>query len=128
MVRTFPPTRHYCREQWAIILGLVHSGPHYRPDFSRIILLADLQGLIRHASDALVHGQNSISKVGNMSLWKTLTTINGNSLLGLILKLFYGVPNMSDAMLKDIIKGKKKAPEFIKILAAKEGKKRSLNL
>lgn len=63
-----------------------------------------------------------------MSLWKTLTTINGNSLLGLLLKLFYGVPNMSDTMLMDIIKGKKKAPEFIKILATKEGKKRSLNL
>jgi len=67
-------------------------------------------------------------KVGNMGLWKTLTTINGNSLGGLIIKLIYNVPKMSDKTIADVVTGKKWAPEFIKQLATKEGMKRSLKL
>ncbi|GKR11368.1 hypothetical protein KAM472_22050 [Aeromonas caviae] len=46
-------------------------------------------------------------KVGNMGLWKTLTTINGNSLGGLIIKLIYNVPKMSDRTIIDIVTGRK---------------------
>ena len=67
-------------------------------------------------------------KVGNMWLWKTLTTINGNSLGGLIIKLIYNVPKMSDRTIIDIVTGRKWAPEFIKMLAAKEGALRSLKM
>ena len=67
-------------------------------------------------------------KVGNMVLWKTLTTINGNSLGGLIIKLIYNVPKMSDRTIIDIVTGRKWAPEFIKMLAAKEGALRSLKM
>lgn len=63
-----------------------------------------------------------------MWLWKTLTTINGNSLGGIIIKLFYKVPKMSDEAIIDIVTGRKWAPEFIKILATKEGVKRSLKI
>ena len=72
--------------------------------------------------------QGLIIKVDNMGLFKTLTTINGNSLGGLIIKLIYKVPKMSDAAIIDIVTGRKWAPEFIKILAAKEGAKRSLKI
>ena len=67
-------------------------------------------------------------KVCDMRIWKTLTTINGNSLGGLIIKLMYNVPHMSDKMIADVVTGKKWAPEFIKQLATKEGMKRSLKL
>ncbi|HHJ4203616.1 TPA: hypothetical protein ACQJJO_004636 [Aeromonas veronii] len=67
-------------------------------------------------------------KVGNMGLWKTLTTINGNSLGGLIIKLIYNVPKMSDRTIIEIVTGRKWAPEFIKLLAAKEGGLRSLKM
>ncbi|MBP8172951.1 hypothetical protein [Aeromonas salmonicida] len=63
-----------------------------------------------------------------MGLWKTLTTINGNSLGGLIIKLIYNVPKMSDTMIIDVVTGRKWAPEFIKLLAAKEGAQRSLKM
>ena len=63
-----------------------------------------------------------------MWLWKSLTTINGNSLGGIIIKLFYKVPRMSDEAIIDIVTGRKWAPEFIKILATKEGVKRSLKI
>ena len=63
-----------------------------------------------------------------MGLFKTLTTINGNSLGGLIIKLIYKVPKMSDEAIIDIVAGRKWAPEFIMILAAKEGAKRSLKI
>lgn len=61
-----------------------------------------------------------------MGLWKTLTTINGNSLVGLILKLTYDVPHMSDDKLMAVITRKQKAPEFIRMMAAKESQKRAL--
>lgn len=63
-----------------------------------------------------------------MVLWKTLTTINGNSLGGLIIKLIYNVPKMSDRTIIEIVTGRKWAPEFIKLLAAKEGGLRSLKM
>jgi len=63
-----------------------------------------------------------------MGLWKTLTTINGNSLGGLIIKLIYNVPKMSDRTIIDIVTGRKWAPELIKMLAAKEGALRSLKM
>ena len=63
-----------------------------------------------------------------MRIWKTLTTINGNSLGGLIIKLMYNVPHTSDKMIADVVTCKKWAPEFIKPLATKEGMKRSLKL
>ena len=63
-----------------------------------------------------------------MGIWKTLTTINGSSLGGLIIKLIYNVPHMSDKLIADVVTGKKWAPEFIKQLATKEGMKLSLKL
>ena len=63
-----------------------------------------------------------------MGIWKTLTTINGSSLGGLIIKLIYNVPKMSDRTIIDIVTGRKWAPEFIKMLAAKEGALRSLKM
>ena len=63
-----------------------------------------------------------------MRIWKTLTTTNGNSPAGLIIKRMYNVPHMSDKMIADVVTGKKWAPEFIKQLATKEGMKRSLKL
>ena len=63
-----------------------------------------------------------------MRIWKTLTTINGNSLGGLIIKLIYNVPKMSDRTIIEIVTGRKWAPEFIKMLAAKEGALRSLKM
>ena len=59
--------------------------------------------------------QGLIIKVDNMGLFKTLTTINGNSLGGLIIKLIYKVPKMSDEAIIDIVTGRKWAPEYIKI-------------
>lgn len=47
---------------------------------------------------------------------------------GFIIKLIYKVPKMSDEAIIDIVTGRKWAPEFIKILAAKEGAKRSLKI
>ncbi len=69
-----------------------------------------------------------IKWVGNMGLLKTLATINGNSLGGIIIKLIYNVPKMSDTMVIDVVSGKKWAPEFIKLLATKEGGRRSLKM
>ena len=63
-----------------------------------------------------------------MGLLKTLATINGNSLSGLIVKLIYNVPKMSDTMIIDVVSGGKWAPEFIKLLAIKEGGRRSLQM
>ncbi|WP_309266411.1 hypothetical protein [Aeromonas salmonicida] len=63
-----------------------------------------------------------------MGLLKTLATINSNSLGGLIIKLIYNIPKMSDTMIIDVVSGKKWAPEFIKLLANKEGGRRSLKM
>ncbi|MGU5533278.1 hypothetical protein ACV1D8_21885, partial [Aeromonas caviae] len=56
------------------------------------------------------------------------STIGISYLGGLIIKLIYNVPHMSDKMIADVVTGKKWAPEFIKQLATKEGMKRSLKL
>ncbi|KTA84923.1 hypothetical protein VO70_09735 [Aeromonas salmonicida] len=63
-----------------------------------------------------------------MGLLKTLSTINGNSLGGLIIKLIYNVPKMSDTMIIDVVSEGEWAPEFIKLLATKEGGRRSLQM
>lgn len=45
-----------------------------------------------------------------MGLLKTLATINGNSLGGLIIKLIYNVPKMSDTMIIDVFSGGEVGP------------------